>query len=398
MMPTCPVTSSRAMCLGETMDRSLFPEESALESEVEALVALSLVPGIGPSRIRALMARLGSARAVFSASERMLATVPGIGPATARAIRTFQAHARVREQLSLARRAGARILSHTNPQYPRLLRETFDPPAFLWVRGTLTELDARSVAVVGTRRPTDYGSRVTRALAGALARCGITVVSGLAYGIDVIAHRAALDAGGRTIAVLGSGVDRIYPGHHARLAAEIVRHGALVSEYPMGAAPDAPNFPRRNRVISGFTLGTLVVEAYETGGALITADLALEQNREVFAVPSAIDSDAGRGTNRLIRDGHAKLTTCVEDVLEELGLLALGPSAEEPGPREAIGAEEKRLLELLTDRPLHIDVICERSGLDAAGALVALLSLEFKGYVRQLAGKHFVRSSSLDGQ
>ena len=374
------------------MEHSLFPERRPIRDEVEALVALSLVNGIGPGRIRSLIATLGAATAVFAASEKRLATVPGIGPATARAIRSFRDFPRVRDQLARARRVGARMLPFGSNRYPALLRETFDPPAFLWIRGTMTEMDARSVAVVGTRRPTDYGSRVTRTLSAGLARAGITVVSGLAYGVDVIAHRAALEAGGRTIAVMGSGVDRIYPPHHARLAADIVRNGALLSEYPMGAAPDAPNFPRRNRLISGLTLGTLVVEAYPTGGALITAELALEQNREVFAVPAAIDNDAGRGTNALIRDGQAKLTTCVEDVLTELGLESLIAGDGDDARREPLTPEERHVHDILGTEPLHIDTICERTGLDAAGALVILLALEFKQYVRPLGGRFFVRA------
>ncbi|HEX7069778.1 MAG TPA: DNA-processing protein DprA [Rhodothermales bacterium] len=374
------------------MERSLFPEEPPVEGHVEALIALSLVPGIGSGRIRALVGRFGSAYVALRASERELATVPGIGPATARAIRSFRGFDRVREQVSLARRVGARILEYGSPQYPALLRETYDPPAFLWVRGTLTEMDAQSVAVVGTRRPSDYGSRMTRAFAAELARNGVTVVSGLAYGIDVVAHRAALEAGGRTIAVLGSGVDRIYPGHHERLASDIVRNGALLSEYPLGAAPDAPNFPRRNRVISGLTLGTLVVEAYQSGGALITAREALDQNRDVFAIPSALDNDAGEGCNALIRDGHARLVTSVDDILADLGIQPNALPSPADGPiRLPMLPEERRLYALLSNEPVHIDVLCEKTGLDAAGALVLLLTMEFKGMVRQLAGKYFVR-------
>lgn len=373
------------------MERTLFPEASPVDGEMEALIALSMVQGVGPGRIRALRERFGSAKAAFSASERRLATVPGIGPATARAIRTFSQFGVVRDQVVRARRAGARMLPEASAHYPSLLRETFDPPSFLWVRGTVTELDARAVAVVGTRKPSDYGKRVTQTLVRGLTRAGVTIVSGLAYGVDAIAHRAALEAGGRTVAVLGSGVDRVYPGHHAQLAQSIALNGALLSEYPLGAAPDGQNFPRRNRVISGLALGTLVVEAYETGGALITARLALEQNREVFAVPSAIDSDSGRGTNRLIRDGHAKLVASVEDILCELGLEAPDEGGHEAPAREPLQPEERHVYALLTDRPLHIDRICEMTGLDAAGALVLLLGLEFKQYARQLAGKYFLR-------
>ena len=373
------------------MSRSLFPENPSRLDEAEALVALSLVPGIGPSRIRALITAMGGAAAVFRVGEADLSRVPGIGPATARAIRSFQDFGAVRDQLARAKRLGARLVASSSTEYPALLRQTYDHPPFLWVRGRLRAEDEHAVAVVGTRRPTDYGSRVTRGLAADLARAGITVVSGLAYGVDVLAHRAALEAGGRTIAVLGSGVDRIYPGHHARLAGEIVQNGALVSEFPMGTAPDAPNFPRRNRLISGISLGTLVVEAFATGGALITAREALDQNREVFAVPAAIDNDAGRGTNQLIRDSQAKLTTCVEDVLVELGLEHLVPPSSPEARREPLSAQEQRIYDALTDQPAHVDLLCERIGEPPALVLAHLLSLEIKAYVRQLPGKNFIR-------
>ena len=373
------------------MSHSLFNDGRSNLSEQEALIALTLVRGIGPGRIRALLMALGSARAVFSAPERVLSVVSGIGPATARAIRSFRGFHEVKRQLEHADRVNARFVSMASPEYPALLRETADPPPFLWVRGTLLPEDGRSIAVVGTRRPTDYGSRVARSLATDLARAGITVVSGLAYGVDVLAHRAALEAGGRTIAVLGSGADRIYPPYHDRLARDIVHSGAIISEFAMGAAPDAPNFPRRNRLISGMTLGTLVIEAYATGGALITAGFALEQNREVFAVPAAIDNDAGRGTNLLIRDGQAKLTTGLDDILVELGLEHLAPPAPAEPEREPLTAPEKKVFDALTDLPQHIDAICERSRMDSASALVQLLTLELKRYVRQLPGKNFVR-------
>ena len=359
--------------------------------EAEAIVALSLVPGVGPGRIQTLLRHLGSGRAAFRAPAHVLSALPGIGPATAGAIRRFDQFEAVRRQFVRARRCGAQLLAVGHGHYPALLREIYDPPAFLWMRGDLTEADGRAVAVVGTRRPTDYGRRVAASLSAGLARAGLTVVSGLAYGIDVEAHRAALEAGGRTLAVLGSGVDRIYPGHHIRIARDIVRSGAILSEYPMGAAPDAVNFPRRNRVISGLCLGTLVVEAYDSGGALITAKLALEQNREVFAVPSSIYNDAGEGANALIRAGAAKLVTRVRDVLEELDVDVLVDEPDETVRTETLNRDERSVYTVLGPEPVHVDVICERSGLDSASALVILLNLEFKQYVRQLAGMRFVR-------
>lgn len=363
-------------------------------AEQHALIALSLVPGVGPGRIRTLLAAFGSATGVLQASPKALARVPGIGPQTASAIAGFDDHALVEEQVRCAEQQGITLVPVWDDRFPRLLREIYDPPAFLWMRGTLIEQDERAISIVGTRRSSDYGRRMAREFATALAEKGLTVVSGLAYGIDGAAHKAAVDAGGRTLAVLGSGADRIYPAKHTRLADDIAAHGAILSEYPLGAAPDAPNFPRRNRIISGLSLGTLVVEAFETGGALITARLAVEQNREVFALPSPVHSRSGMGTNRLIQRGHAKLVLNIDDILEELGFADL------PAPASAtmqatlpddLSAIEKDLYDVLDAEAQHIDTICQKTGYDASTALVYLLSLEFKGLVRQMAGKQFLR-------
>ncbi len=382
------------------MSSSLFSEPSVSSSitatplaEQRALVALSLVPGVGPGRIRALLAALGSAEAVLGASRNTLADVQDIGPQTASAIVGFDDYDAVDAQLAEAEKIGARLITAWDAEFPRLLRQIYDPPAFLWLRGTLTDADARSIAIVGTRRATEYGRRQAEEFAAELVRQGLTVVSGLAYGIDAEAHKGAVQTGGRTLAVLGSGVDRIYPAKHKRLADGIMAQGALLSEYPLGAEPDAPNFPRRNRIISGLALGTLVVEAFEKGGALITARLALEQNREVFAVPSPIHSRAGRGTNRLIQQGHAKLVLSVDDILDELNL----PRATESNaaaadvPPPDLSDIERRLYEAIGPDPTHIEPICDRTQLDPSTALVYLLSLEFKGLIRQMAGKQFYR-------
>lgn len=258
------------------------------------------------------------------------------------------------------------------------------------------------ISVVGTRRCTDYGRAQAHHFAAELARKGFTVVSGLAYGIDAAAHKGALDAGGRTIAVLGSGVGRVYPPKHTSLADRIADSGALLSEYALDAEPDAPNFPERNRILSGLSLGTLVVESYAEGGALITARLALEQNREVFAVPGAITKDSSRGTNQLIQRGHAKLVMTLDDLLEELPEVTVeSPDdvdaeavstthASDPSPD--LSGNEAVLYEALSDTPMHVDALCEETNLDPSTALVHLLELEFKGLVRQLAGKQFRRA------
>jgi DNA processing protein len=375
---------------------------SSQRAEERALVALSMVPGVGPGRIRSLVARLGSGTAVLEASTEALCGVPGIGKKTARAIREFDADDEAREQVERARRANATLITTQDERFPKLLRQIYDPPAFMWMRGALQPEDERALAVVGTRRCSDYGRRVAEDLTGALARRGFTIVSGLAYGIDAAAHRAALEAGGRTVAVLGSGADRIYPQKHTRLARRIIEGpGAVLSEFPMGADPDAANFPRRNRIVSGMALGALVVESPGESGALITARLAVEQNREVFAAPSSIYNDTGEGCNRLIQRGHAKLVLSVEDVLEELNVDAepdptsadAGSESEPEADAPALNDEEERLMEALGREPEPLDVICERSGMDASAALVHLLQLEFKGLVRQLAGKQFCRST-----
>ena len=365
-------------------------------SEQRAVIALSMVPGVGPGRVRALLSAFGSGERALTASRRALSRVPGIGPKTAAAIRDFDAETEVEQQMRRADQAQAHFLQLTDASYPELLRQIYDPPVFLWGRGRLQAEDERALAIVGTRRCSDYGRRVARELAAACVQHGFTVVSGLAFGIDAAAHQGALDAGGRTVAVLGSGVDRIYPQQHVRLAQQIIRQGALLSEYPLGAAPDAGNFPRRNRVVSGLSLGTIVVESFESGGALITARLALEQNREVFAVPSPIYSRTGEGCNRLIQRGHAKLVLSIEDVLDELNVADVPsddpPEPEAPSPAAALSEDERVLFEELSDEPLHLDALCDRAGMDPATALVHLLSLEFKGAVRQLAGKQFLRA------
>ena len=378
------------------MSLSLFEDAGRLavedeEAEARALISLSLVPGVGPGRIRAVLARFRSAARAMKASPRTLAEVPGIGPQTARAIAAFDGEQVAEEQLRRAESVGAWLLPLWDVRFPRLLQQIYDPPAFLWVRGDLMPEDERAVAVVGTRRATEYGRSAAHDLAQALAERGLTVVSGLAYGIDGAAHRGALvPPSGRTLTVLGSGVDRIYPARHTKLAEAIEQRGAILSEYPMGAAPDAPNFPRRNRIVSGLALGTLVVEAFEKGGALITARLAVEQNREVFAIPSAIQSRAGAGANRLIQRGHAKLVLDADDILEELGLAA---SEAPPAPPPAdLGPIEQKLYNALSSEPVHIDALCAQTGLDASTALVYLLSLEFKGLVRQMAGKQFFKT------
>jgi DNA processing protein len=378
----------------------LFSQRAPTDTdELRALVALSLVPGVGPGRIRTLLAHFESASAVMAASPRALARADGVGPQTAQAIRDFDGDAVVDEQFERAARVGAELVSLWDERYPRLLRQIYDPPAVLWLRGDLRPEDERAVAIVGTRRATDYGKRAAHHFAYELAQRGFTIVSGLAYGGDAAAHRGALEAGGRTLAVLGSGVDRIYPSRNKPLAEQIAAgQGGVLSEFALGTKPDAPNFPRRNRIIAGSAFGTLVAEARETGGALITAWMATEQNRAVWAVPTALFTPAGAGTNQLIRKGYASLVTTVGELLEEIeGQFAPGPTGGPPPPATPepppdLNGPERKLYDALTEEPVHLDALCERTGLDSSNALVYLLSLEFRGLVRQLAGKQFFRA------
>lgn len=284
--------------------------------------------------------------------------------------------------------AGVRLISRDDPDYPPLLAQTTNPPFLLYVRGTLTELDRWSVAVVGTRQASTYGKEVTRKLVSGLVAAGITVVSGLALGIDAVAHSAALAAGGRTLAVLGSGVDQIYPQSNFQLGTTILQQGALISEYPVGTLPTATNFPPRNRLIAGLSLGALVIEAAAKSGALITAQFAVEQGRDVFAVPGNIFSQRSEGTHQLIKDG-ATLVTSVDDILEALNL-HMAYSQQSIAAALPETPEEIALLRLVEAEPRHIDLIARESTLPQPVVSSTLAMLELKGLVRQVGGMQYV--------
>ena len=360
--------------------------------EIESLLTLCTVPGIGPRRILALVAKFGSPEAVLRASVNELCTVNGVDVRTASRIRTEADRDFARDQLRRANRLGVRFLTCWDEDYPARLKEISDPPVLLYVLGALSDAQEIMLAVVGTRTPSTYGRVVTENLCAELAERGITIVSGLARGIDTIAHRTALKAGGRTIAVLGSGVDVVYPPENRALARKIREGGALISEFPLGTQPEAPNFPRRNRIIGGMTVGTLVVEAGERSGALITAQLALEQNRDVFAVPGNITSEKSRGTNRLIKQG-AKLVESAQDILDEIRpqLPSLLRKAARLSRQPELDGIEKRVYESLSNEPRHIDDIAGSLGMDTGRVLAALLSLELKNLALQMTGKYFVR-------
>ncbi|MFQ5708352.1 MAG: DNA-processing protein DprA [bacterium] len=362
--------------------------------EQEAIIRLNAVPGIGSSRIRALIGKFRSAVQIFQASIGELCQVDGIDKKTAESIRQSTARDYARQQIQRMNRCGARLLTFWDRDYPEPLKQIYDPPALLFVRGRLTPADNYSIAIVGTRQPSHYGKLVTERFATELASRGVTIVSGLAYGVDTLAHHCALQANARTLAVLGSGVDVIYPGTNRKLSEQIVRQGALISEFPLGSEPERNNFPRRNRIICGLSLGTLVIEAGERSGALITASMALDQNREVFAVPGNIDNPKSFGTNALIKQG-AKVVTCVEDVLEELGpQLSFGFPHDKKQRLDLSGLDtnERTVLEQLSNEPQHIDAIAQSLGRPTSEVLAILLSLELKNIVKQLSGKMFVRA------
>lgn len=364
-----------------------------LSDEVRALLVLHLVPGLGPRLTAALLDQFGSAAAVLEASADELAEVPHIGPKLAGDIRGALRGADVAAELERIGRHGVRLVALGTPEYPESLATIPDPSHLLYVRGTLEARDAKAVAVVGSRRCTAYGRRVAERLAGGLARAGYTVVSGLARGIDGVAHRAALQAGGRTIAVLANGLSRIYPPEHKGLADEVAACGAVLSEAAMDVGPLAPLFPARNRVISGLAQAVVVVEAAERSGALITARHAAEQGRPALAVPGPVDGDASGGTNRLIRDG-AILCRGVEDVLEELEGVrdAAQPTPATPAaPPPGLDEAQRRVWEFLAGQPRHLDEMAQQLGMAVPQLSGALLMLEMRKAVRRLPGNRYER-------
>lgn len=360
-------------------------------SDLKYWLGFNLVKGIGPAKIQALLDYFGDLATAWQAAEGQLKRV-GIDRRARHALREARATLDLDAYCDRVHAAGYRVLTWATDSYPRYLREIPTAPPVLYVAGEIQTMDEWAVAVVGTRRLSAYGRQVARELVAGLARNNVTVVSGLARGIDGIAHKTALDVGGRTIAVLGSGLDCLYPAEHRPLARQIVaeKRGAIVSEYALDVPPDAKNFPPRNRIISGLTLGTIVIEAGERSGALITADFALEQNREVFAVPGNITSRASKGTNRLIQQG-AKLVTGVADVLEELNLTMV---PQQVAVQMALpeSAEEAALLRHLSPQPTHVDDLCRASGLPSAEVSSTLTLMELKGLVQQVGGMRYVLS------
>lgn len=355
-------------------------------------IALRSVRGVGNVTYRELLERFATPHAALYAPVAALVEA-GIHPIVAQAITAFDQWKIVDLEVQKLIQKGVRLVTRNEGDYPVNLTHLHDPPPFLYVRGTLLPEDRIAIAIVGSRAASTYGRTMTQTLARGLAERGVTVVSGLARGIDAEAHRTTLTTGGRTIAVLGSGVDVIYPGEHRGLAEEITKSGAVVSEFSLGSKPEAIHFPYRNRVISGLTLGTVVVEATEKSGSLITARCAVEQNREVFAVPGNVTTGRHCGPHRLIKEG-AKLVEDVDDILSEIApTLVVTPQPSLAAPAITLEPDEERMVGVLDSEPVHVDMLIIKSGLNAARVLEILLGLELKGVVTQLPGTHFALTS-----
>jgi DNA processing protein len=348
-----------------------------------------LIPNIGAARIARLIESFGSIRAAWEGNLAAFREA-GMNEKAASALVDHRAKIDLEREWERVQRAGASMLTLEDDAYPRLLREIPSPPPVIYIKGEMLPEDETAIGVVGTRRATRYGLEMTRRLSSGLASSGIVIVSGLARGVDGIAHAEALDAGGRTLAVLGCGVDHLYPPEHRKLSERIIEHGALISEFPIGTKPEARNFPIRNRLISGLSIGVLVIEAPRKSGALITSTFAADQGRTVFAVPGSAMSTSSEGTNQLLRDG-AVLTASVDDVLEELNLERRYAAMENRRLLPDATGDEQDVLKTLDGEPRHIDEIAIDTGINISQLSAMLLQMQLKGLVRDVGGQHYAR-------
>lgn len=364
-------------------------------NELTNLKLLLSVDQLGPNRIKNLLSKFYNSENILSSNFHQLISTGGISDNLASRIqkannRRKEVEEFLSKELDKLVKIGGEIITILDEGYPYLLKKIYDPPIILYKLGKIKKEDDNSIAVVGTRRPSDYGKKQTEKFCKDLVEKNITIVSGMARGIDSISHRSALTNDGRTIAVLGSGLDVIYPPENKKLFSEIKNNGVILSEYPFGTKPDAMNFPKRNRIISGLCYGTVIIETGLTGGALQTAEFALDQNREVFALPGNINAKTSDGTNRLIQKGEAKLITNVDDILSELNLkIASSTKNKKQKIHINLNIFEAKIINVLVDEPTQIDKIAELTKLSTSDCLVHLLSLEFRGLVRQLPGKTF---------
>ena len=377
-------------------------------------IALKWVDSLGNIGIRTLLEAFSSPEEIFKAPHSMLNAIPGIGKVISGNIKAFNAWSKVDKEIEEAYRRNVSIIPYDHPLFPGYLKNIYDCPTYLYVKGTLTQEDI-NLAIVGSRRASTYGKFSTEKMSRALSLKGITIVSGMARGIDAAAHKGAIAARGRTIAVLGSGMDVVYPPEHGELMEAIQEHGAIVTEFPFGTPPNAANFPARNRIISGMSLGVVIVEASDKSGSLITARLAMEQGREVFAVPGNIDAPGSRGTHKLIKEG-ATLVESIDDILPVI-LPQIAPPSRNNSPMpsgkpEAVTAAAKKdgekkpkidhldpearlIFNILGDKPAHIDTVIQLSQLKPADVLKTLLTLELHGLIRQTPGKMYIREEQI---
>ena len=360
-------------------------------NNLEACVALNMIPQMGPVRLRRLLERFGSAENILLARTDQLSAVDGVGRTLADNITRWKEFADPAAELKKAADLGAHVITAQDDEYPSALREIHDPPIVLYVRGQLTDRDRHTVAVVGSRKCSHYATECAKKLSFQMAYAGLTVVSGLARGIDTAAHRGALAAKGRTIAVIGAGLGELYPPENAELADRIIASGAVISEFPVDTKPDRQTFPIRNRIVTGMSFGVLVVEAGANSGALISANMAAEQGRTLYAVPGRIDSPAALGSNRLIQQG-AKLVIGVDDILDDLPLVFKStPDLPAAAPVADLTPDQQKILDALGTEETALDSVIATSGLTAAAVSSTLLALEIRRLVKQLPGKRFVK-------
>lgn len=378
------------------MSNSPINPAATLDDPLAASLCLSLIPGVGPQLRAELIDHFGSPRHVLEAAPSQLRDVPGIGSDLTRRIASAAETINVQAELEICQQQQIHILTLENSEYPRNLREIYDPPSVLFVAGDLQPRDSLAVAIVGTRHATRYGIRQAERLSASLARSGMTIVSGLARGIDAAAHRGAVEAGGRTVAVVASGLLNLYPTDHKELAFDVSHSGALVSELPPRRNTSRGAFPRRNRIITGMSLGLIVIEAGQRSGALISARHAMEQNREIFALPGPVDSRVSRGCHALLRDG-AKLVETADDVLSELGhLVEATPigvdnqTVHHPAELQ-LNDQERKVLDLVGSEPTLVDHIAQHSGLPIHRVLATISVLEIRRLVRRVSGTSVLR-------
>ncbi len=366
--------------------------EKLKNSEIRDWLALKAIPGVTNNLYKRLIEEFGSPEEVLKAEEKDLARVPEIRRDVVRAI--LGKRVDVAKELELIKKHSIDIITLNDESYPESLKAIYDPPPLLYVKGKIKRKDKNAIAIVGSRRATTYGRLTAQRFSSQLAAQGITIVSGMARGIDSEAHKGALAVGGRTIAVLGCGIDVVYPPENRALEEKIASSGAVITEFSFGTRPFTGNFPKRNRIISGLSIGVVIVEAAQRSGALITARLALEQGREVFAVPGSTTSPYSKGTHNLIKEG-AKLVENIDDILEELEPLIeirKQKGKEIKGfPRPLLSREEEVIYNLITQEPKHIDLLIQKSRLSAQRAIVVLTNLQIKGLIKELSGKNFVR-------